>query len=583
MKAMKLILAAILALGVGFPVPAIAEATKVRVSAHAAIRQGDLAGAQSEALDEALLKALEEVLAGVVPERTFAALEPLLEARIFPQAQNFITNYQIVNRDVSDLAYTVHVSVTVDTDLLRKKLASIGVIKEPGSPPLAAVFVTVDAPLGLDHVKSLGALADRTVSADLDRSNLVVIPPPDDDDMGFRVVRPPQAPEALVSGGLVALADLAVGVLFKRNGEAVVTGSTMSIPMYLSIQAVDVATGTLVDVGLTELDVMMGTRDGSLLSDDPGKSLTVAAARLTSILKERYLAGETKSGTVPVIFEGAHDAGTVRLVLSELQFRLGEGSSILPESFSANRSRYSVWTTRDRNEVVGILKTLEKEGSPFKVANGEDTVVLGMGVEKPPAGVLEFGEEVTFYRRLPMPGIENPDDIRKIEFVAWQEMEANHKVSTANLAPFGMGILGRIDPSRDLDMFRFTLPEGVDEISVSVEQSGPGEVRPRVRVFTATGDLLAEQVAGSRGRNLYFTVPVSNKPMELVISVEDFLGRYPSMFPYVLKVSITKDRGADGDVNSPSINSRRLGGSRGLAARDVNLEESLGTLSELMA
>jgi hypothetical protein len=500
-----------------------------------------VAGAQSEALDEALVTALKKVLTEVVPERTFTALEPLLEARIVPQAQRFISNYQIVNRDVSDLAYTVHVSVTVDTDLLRKNLASIGVIKEPGSPPLAAVFVTVDAPLGLDHVKSLGTLANRTVTVDLDRSDLVVIPPPDD-DMGFRVIRPPQAPEALVSGGLVALADLAVGVLFQKNGEAVVTGSTMTIPMYLSIQAVDVASGTLVDVGLTELTVMMGTRDGALLSEDLERSLAVAVANLTSTLKKRYLAGEAKRGSVPVVFDGAHDAGIVRLVLGELQFRLGESSSILPENFSTNRSRYSVWTTRDRKEVVGILKALEQKGFPFTVMTGEEMVVLVMGVEKPPGGVLEFGEEVTFYRRLPVPGIENPDDIRKIEFVAWQEFEVNHKFSAANLAPTGMGILGRIDPSRDLDMFRFTLPGNADELSVSVEQTGPGEVRPRVRVLSNKGDLLAEQVAKRRGRNLHFSLPVSGASRELVVSVEDFLGRYSSMFPYVLRVTVTETR-----------------------------------------
>ena len=543
LKPYKTVFTAIFLLGICLPGLAGAEATKVRVSAHSAIRNGDVAGAQSEALDEALLKALEKVLGEIVPERTLTALEPLLEARIVPQTQKFIANYQIVNRDVSDRAYTVSVSVTVDTDLLRKKLASIGVIKEPGSPPLAAIFVTVDAPLGLDHVKSLGSLANRVVTADLDSADLVIIPPPDD-DMEFRVIRPPQAPEALVSGGLVSLADLAVGVLFRRNGEAVVTGSTMTIPMYLSIQAVDVASGTLVDTGLTELNVMMGTRDGKLLSEELGKSLALAATRLNSTLKERYLAGETKRGSVPVVFDGIHDASTVRLVLGELQFRLGEGSSIIPESFSANRSRYSVWTMRERSEVVGILRSLEKKGAPYKVMEGEETVVLGMGAAKPMAGVREFGEEVTFYRRLPVPGIENPDDIRKIEFVAWQEMESNQKINGANLAPLGPGILGRIDPSRDQDMYRFTLPDSADELAVSVEQSGPGEMRPRVRIFTSAGELLAEQVAKKRGRNLYFNLPVSgintDGSRELVVSVEDFLGRYSSMFPYVLRVAVVE-------------------------------------------
>ncbi|MBW2440166.1 MAG: hypothetical protein JRH12_06810, partial [Deltaproteobacteria bacterium] len=90
--------------------------------------------------------------------RPVAEITPLLESRIMPQTERFISHYQIVDQDVSDLAYTVHLSVTVDTDLLRKNLARIGVIKEPGSLALAAVFVTVDAPLGLDHVKSLGGV-----------------------------------------------------------------------------------------------------------------------------------------------------------------------------------------------------------------------------------------------------------------------------------------------------------------------------------------------------------------------------------------------------------------------------------------
>lgn len=540
LKSFIIIFTSALLFGLGGPTSVSADATKVRVRAHAAIKNGDVAGAQSEALDEALLKALENVLAEIVPERTLTVLEPLLATRVLPQTQRFISNYQIVNRDVSDRAYTVSVSVTVDTDLLRKSLASIGVIKEPGSPPLAAIFITVDAPLGLDHVKSLGSVANRIVSSDLDGPELVIIPPPEDDDMGFRVIRPPQAPEALVSGGLVSLADLAVGVLFRRNGEAVVTGSTMTIPMYLSIQAVDVASGTLVDTGLTELSVQMGTEDGSLLSEEVGKSLAVAATRLNSTLKERYLAGETKRGSVPVVFDGPHDASTVRMVMGELQFRLGEGSSIIPESFSSNRSQYLVWTIRERKEVVGILRSLQQKDFPFTVMEAKQAVVLGMKAVNSPAGVREFGEEVTFYRRLPVPGIENPDDIRKIEFVAWQEVESNQKINSANLAPVGPGILGRIDPSRDLDFYRITVPESADELAVSVEQAGPGEVRAMVRIFTSKGELLAEEVAKRRGRNLYFNLPLSNDSRELVVSVEDFLGRYSSMFPYVLRVSVVE-------------------------------------------
>jgi hypothetical protein len=160
-----------------------------------------------------------------------------------------------------------------------------------------------------------------------------------------------------------------------------------------------------------------------------------------------------------------------------------------------------------------------------------------MDIKMRSSGVLEFGEEVTFYRHLPVPGIDNPDDIRKIEFVSWQEAENNSEADSANIAPAGKGILGRIDPPRDLDFYRFQLPAKARQVSVLVEQTGPGEVRSRVRVFGA-GTLLADRTATSRGRNLYFTFPVRQGMSDFLLSVEDYLGRYSSMFPYVLRVGV---------------------------------------------
>lgn len=530
------ITAAFTIMGAAAPFPAAAEPTKVRVSAYAPIERGDVAAAQSDAQAQALEQAIEKVLVQIVPERTYNALKPLLNGKIIPQTELFISHYQIIRQDVSDRAYTVHLSVTVDTDLLRKSLARIGVIKEPGSPPLTAVFVTVDAPLGLDHVKSLGTVAQEAVSQALDGTNLVVIPPAEDTE--FKVIRPPQAPEALVSEGLVSLADLAVGVLFKKAGDAIVTGSTMTIPMNISIQAVDVGSGTLVDVALQELEISMGTRDGVLLSEGLGRTISEMALRMSENLLGRYLTGEAERGSVDLVFEGGYDAVTVRHILSEVQFRLGETTSIVPVSFRSQLSRYVVWTSRAVDDVVSVLSSLEKKWKPFKVRVQEREITISMEGQGKTAGVLEFGEEVTFYRRLPVPGIENPDDIRKIEFVAWQEVENNSESGSANIAPVGMGILGRIDPSRDLDFYSFQIPEGARELSVLVEQTGPGEVRSRVRVFSR-GRLLQDRLASSRGRNLYFTFPVGPDSVDLQISVEDFLGRYSSMFPYVLKVGVT--------------------------------------------
>jgi len=148
---------------------------------------------------------------------------------------------------------------------------------------------------------------------------------------------------------------------------------------------------------------------------------------------------------------------------------------------------------------------------------------------------------VTFYRRLPVAGVENPDDVRKIEAVNWQETEDNSGVNSANSAPVGEGILGRIDPPGDQDFFRFLLPEGTSRLSVSVEQTGPGEVMPRVRVFGGDGTLLDDQKARARGRSLFFAIVLPRGTGEILLCLEDHLGRYPSMFPYVLKVGSDRE------------------------------------------
>ena len=535
----------VMVLGALTPCPVKAETAKVLVSAFAPITQGDVAGAQSKALKTALANGIEKVLAQIVPERTYEALEPLLKEKVLPRAEQFITHYQIASQDVSDLAYTVKVSVTVDADLLRKNLVRLGVIKEPGSPPLTAIFVTVEAPVGLEHVRSLGSRAQESIASELERSNLTVIPVSENQDLGFRVLRPPQAPEALVSEGIAALADLSVGIVFRKNGEAVVTGSTMTIPMSVHLQAVDVQTGVLVDAGAQETSVKLGTKDGALLSKDLGKLLSEMAVGLSANLRDRYLVGEQKRGSVDLVFEGLHEARSVRIALGELLFRLGESATVVPVRFSRERSIYTVWSDKGEREVYKALSSAGIVSGFFTITEEEGDVVLREKGERAAAGVHEFGEEVTFYRRLPVPGVENPDDIRKVEYVGWQEREDNSGPRSANAAPVGMGILGRIDPPRDQDFFFFRFPEGTDQISIHVEQVGPGEVRPRARVFRDDGRLIDDQKAKSRGKSLFFTLHLQAGITEVLLSVEDHLGRHSSMFPYVLRLGVEGKGQAD--------------------------------------
>lgn len=522
-----------------------AETLTVRVSGSAAIEEGEIARAQNEAIDAALSRGLETVLIRVISPRAFESLEPLLRARILPRVQDFVTNYQIVNRDVSDLAYTIGLSVTVDKDILNEELAELGVIKGPHSPPLTAVFITVDAPVGLEHVQSFGSLAAHAVSSVLELSGFTVLPAPDGEELGFRLIRPPQVPQVLVSNGRSAMADLSVGVLFRKNGaaEEAPDGGT-AIPMEVSLRAVDVLTGDLVGTSVREELVILGPKDGTVLSSDLRGILNWMAQDLSLGLQDRYLAVKEEVTPIELVFEGSHDARSVRIALGEMLFNLGEEADVVPERFTPDRSVYQVWAQKGKEGIASALESSRIVGRIFFIDREEKRLVLREKTDGRGGGVREFRQEVTFYRRLPVAGVENPDDVRKIEAVSWQEAEDNSGVKSANSAPVGEGILGRVDPSGDQDFFRFLLPEGTGRVTVAVEQTGPGEVMPRVRVFGGDGTLLEDQRARARGRNLFFILTLPRETGEVLLCLEDHLGRYPSMFPYVLKVGSGKKEGS---------------------------------------
>ena len=68
-------------------------------------------------------------------------------------------------------------------------------------------------------------------------------------------------------------------------------------------------------------------------------------------------------------------------------------------------------------------------------------------------------------------------------------------------------------------------------------------MRPRVRVFGGDGSLLGDEKARARGRSLSFNLYLPGGTEEIILGLEDHLGRYPSMFPYVLRVGVGEGRG----------------------------------------
>jgi hypothetical protein len=98
-------------------------------------------------------------------------------------------------------------------------------------------------------------------------------------------------------------------------------------------------------------------------------------------------------------------------------------------------------------------------------------------------------------------------------------------------------VLARIEPTRDRDSFRCEVPRGATALAVTVEQTGPGEFRPSVRLFAPDGRSLASLRAPARGRSLSGTVEVPRGTSWVLAVVEDHLGRNVTRFPYVLTVA----------------------------------------------
>lgn len=528
-----------------------------RVSAYSPILKGDVAGAQNKALNAAKERAIEKALAKVVPQMTAQALHPLLEARVIPEFDTFIANYKITNQDVSDRAYTVQISATVDLDLLRKHLTLLGVIKGPGSRPLSVVYVTLDIPTGLDRAKDLGALATDVVTGSLEKSGVTVIPTQPDDEFGFRFIRPPQNREKLISQGRSAMADLAVGITFQIDDDTGWDGDRASTPLKVSVQWVDLSTEVISNVHFSKVSVDLESEKITSSVKDLSRALSNLSGNLASDIQSSFGSLEVVKEKHFITISGPIPTPVYREFVYLLMSRLGEGSTLTPSRFSKEGMEMVIWTTKNPEEIGSLLDDLGLSGSSFRWQRGNEgfQVVFNSDTRRT-RGVREFGEEIYYYKRLPVPGIENPEDLKKVEFVPWQEDEDNGTFPMANVAPVGAGILGKIDSSRDHDLFRFKIPQGAVEVSVLVEQTGPNEVQPRVRMFDGTGKIFKDARAKARGRNTYFTFPLGDPSTEeIVVSVEDNLNRYASMFPYVLTVSVRlpeKEEGEGEEENEPS-------------------------------
>ncbi len=229
-------------------------------------------------------------------------------------------------------------------------------------------------------------------------------------------------------------------------------------------------------------------------------------------------------------------APLLRDALSRLEVALGEGSALRPRAFHPGSAAYDLSTSRSLPEALLAL-----QAAAPALSAGEDAEGLWVRFPAPAPALAAHGQTVFFYRRAPQAGEANPDDVRGTESVPWSETEPDDVPAQANPLPLEDGVLGSIDPAGDRDFFLVGLPASTRGLAVVVAPTGPGEFRPRVRVFMLSGSerggLVWEGKAAARGRSLRGVFSLPPGAGAVLLSVEDDLGRFPSRFPYRLRVS----------------------------------------------
>ncbi len=126
------------------PAGEIAPVQAVEMEGNARISGGDLARARSEAVRDALQKAVEQVAGRWLTPQEAARKSPVIKEQITDRSEGFIQEYRIVSEITSFDLYTVAVRATVLADSVRDDLRKLGLIRDAQlKPPVSRISLLI--------------------------------------------------------------------------------------------------------------------------------------------------------------------------------------------------------------------------------------------------------------------------------------------------------------------------------------------------------------------------------------------------------------------------------------------------------
>jgi len=120
---------------IGILIPSYLNAGSVTARGQAAIVNNDKAMARDKAIEDALRRAVEQVVGTMVTSETKTRDFQLLEDNIYTHSKGYVESYKIVSEKVEDNVYIVDIQAEVSSGKIEGKLKAIGIaISRKGKP-----------------------------------------------------------------------------------------------------------------------------------------------------------------------------------------------------------------------------------------------------------------------------------------------------------------------------------------------------------------------------------------------------------------------------------------------------------------
>jgi len=104
----------------------------------------DLASARNNAIQDALQKAVENVVITLVPTKTMASQSHIIRDNLYSKSSEYIHDYRITSEKTYQTVYTVNVRSTLFASSIRDDLQDLGLlIVEKKQVPITVVVLTV--------------------------------------------------------------------------------------------------------------------------------------------------------------------------------------------------------------------------------------------------------------------------------------------------------------------------------------------------------------------------------------------------------------------------------------------------------